>query len=311
MEKSIAKAEVLLEALPYIRRFSGKTIVIKYGGHAMIDADLKESFGQDVALLKFIGINPVVVHGGGPQIGELLNRLGIESQFVRGMRVTDQATMDVVEMVLAGSINKEIVSLINRHGGRAVGLSGKDDGFILARRMTIDDPKSPKGPKLDIGMVGEVRAINPAVIDALDRSAFIPVIAPVGVGDHGESYNINADLVAGEIAEALRAEKLILLTDVDGIRGADGAVLRTLNGDHAEQLIREGVIGSGMIPKVECCIKALRGGVQKTHIIDGRIRHSVLLEIFTDEGVGTEVTRRPGATRPRGHRKPAVTPLPR
>lgn len=305
MEKSIAKAEVLLEALPYIRRFSGKTVVIKYGGHAMIDAELKGSFAQDVALLKFIGINPVIVHGGGPQIGEMLTKLGIESAFVRGMRVTDQATMDVVEMVLAGSINKEIVNLINRCGGRAVGLSGKDDGFIVARRMMVPDPNAPDGPKLDIGMVGEIRAINPSVIETLDRSDFIPVIAPIGVGTGGESYNINADLVAGEVAEAVRAEKLILLTDVDGIRGADGNVIRALESERAEQLIREGVIAAGMIPKVECCIKALRGGVNKTHIIDGRVRHSVLLEIFTDEGVGTEVNRRAGS-RPRASRARSV-----
>lgn len=299
MEKSIAKAEVLLEALPYIRRFSGKTVVIKYGGHAMVDAELKESFAQDVALLKFIGINPVIVHGGGPQIGALLEKLGIQSQFVRGMRVTDQATMDVVEMVLAGKINQEIVSLINRHGGRAVGLSGKDDNFILARRMQVEDPSAPKAGKLDIGLVGEVRAINPAIIDSLDRSDFIPVIAPIGVGDDGQSYNINADLVAGEVAEALRAEKLILLTDVEGIRDASKTILRTLDSERAEQLIRDGTIAAGMIPKVECCTKALRGGVQKTHIIDGRVRHAVLLEIFTDEGVGTEVTRAAG-TRTRG-----------
>lgn len=291
MEKLIAKAEVLLDALPYIRRYSGKTMVIKYGGHAMVDEELKESFAQDIVLLKYVGINPVIVHGGGPQIGQLLKQLGIESQFVRGMRVTDRQTMDVVEMVLVGKINKEIVNLINHHGGRAVGLSGKDGELILAKKLTVAADDGGAG-KVDIGMVGEVRAINPMVIESLDRSDFIPVIAPVGVGERGETYNINADLVAGEMSEALRAEKLILLTDVEGIRGPEGNLLSTLDIEHAQQLIREGVIAEGMIPKVECCIAALRGGTKKTHIIDGRVRHAVLLEIFTKEGVGTEVVRR-------------------
>lgn len=291
MDNLIAKADTLLEALPYLRRFSGKTIVIKYGGHAMIDEGLKASFAEDVVLLKFIGINPVVVHGGGPQIAQLLDQLGIESHFVGGMRVTDQRTMDVVEMVLGGKVNKEIVALINAHGGRAVGLSGKDDSFILADRMMVRTPGQPEADGVDVGLVGRVRAINPALIEALDRSDFIPVIAPVGVGSQGETYNINADLVAGEVAEALRAEKLILLTDVEGIRGADGEVIRTLDVAAAERLKEEGVIAAGMIPKVDCCTKALRGGVGKTHIVDGRMRHAVLLEIFTDEGVGTEVVR--------------------
>jgi acetylglutamate kinase len=290
MEQLIAKAEVLLDALPYIRRYSGKTMVIKYGGHAMVDEDLKESFAQDIVLLKFVGINPVIVHGGGPQIGQLLKQLGIQSQFVRGMRVTDQQTMDVVEMVLVGKINKQIVNLINHHGGRAVGLSGKDGGLILAKKLTVQSEEMGVG-KVDIGLVGEVRAINPLVIDSLDHSDFIPVIAPVGVGERGETYNINSDLVAGEMAEALHAEKLILLTDVEGIRDADGNVMSTLDMDHAAQLIRDGIISAGMIPKVECCIEALRGGAKKTHIIDGRLRHAVLLEIFTKEGVGTEVVR--------------------
>jgi acetylglutamate kinase len=291
VQERIAKAEILLDALPYIRRFSGKTMVIKYGGHAMVDEELKESFAQDIVLLKFVGINPVIVHGGGPQIGLLLQQLGIESQFVRGMRVTNQQTMDVVEMVLVGKINKEIVSLINRHGGRAVGLSGKDGELILAKKLTVPAEESKGGEPVDIGLVGEVRAINPMVIETLDRSDFIPVIAPVGVGDRGETYNINADLVAGEVAEALGAEKLILLTDVEGIRDAQGNVLSTVDIERATQLIREGVIAGGMIPKVECCIEALRGGARKTHIIDGRVRHAVLLEIFTREGVGTEVVR--------------------
>jgi acetylglutamate kinase len=287
----IAKAQVLLDALPYIRRFAGTTMVIKYGGHAMIDDELKESFAQDIVLLKFVGINPVIVHGGGPQIGQLLRQLGIESQFVRGMRVTDQQTMDVVEMVLVGKVNKEIVSLINRHGGRAVGLSGKDGELILAKKLTLPVGQGDGAEKLDIGMVGEVRAINPLVIESLDRSDFIPVIAPVGVGERGDTYNINADLVAGEVAEALRAEKLILLTDVEGIHDEQGNVLPTLDMDRAMRLIRAGVISEGMIPKVECCLEALRGGARKTHIIDGRVRHALLLEIFTREGVGTEVVR--------------------
>ncbi|MGD0950503.1 MAG: acetylglutamate kinase [Candidatus Binatia bacterium] len=293
MEKPIAKAEVLLDALPYIRRYSGKTMVIKYGGHAMVDEELKENFAQDMVLLKYVGINPVIVHGGGPQIGQLLKQLGIESQFVRGMRVTDQQTMDVVEMVLVGKINKEIVNAINHHGGRAVGLSGKDGELIVAKKLTV--PAGEGGAeKLDIGMVGEVRGINPIVIESLERSDFIAIIAPIGVGERGETYNINADSVAGEMAEALHAEKLILLTDVEGIRDSSGNVLPTLDLEHALQLIRDGVISAGMIPKVECCIKALRGGVNKTHIIDGRVRHAVLLEILTKEGVGTEVVR--GAT---------------
>jgi acetylglutamate kinase len=291
MEKPIAKAEVLLDALPYIRRYSGKTMVIKYGGHAMVDEELKENFAQDTVLLKYVGINPVIVHGGGPQIGQLLKQLGIESQFVRGMRVTDQQTMDVVEMVLVGKINKEIVNAINHHGGRAVGLSGKDGELIVAKKLTVPAEEAGAG-KLDIGMVGEVRAINPLVIESLGRSDFIPIIAPIGVGERGETYNINADSVAGEMAEDLHAEKLILLTDVEGIRDSSGNVLPTLDLEHALQLIRDGVISAGMIPKVECCIKALRGGVNKTHIIDGRVRHAVLLEIFTKEGVGTEVVRR-------------------
>lgn len=304
MQELIAKADILLDALPYIRRYSGKTMVIKYGGHAMTDDELKESFAQDIVLLKFVGINPVIVHGGGPQIGRLLQQLGIESQFVRGMRVTDAQTMDVVEMVL-GKINKEIVSLINRHGGRAVGLSGKDGELILARKLRVETQEAGKVGKVDIGLVGEVRAVNPAIIEALDESDFIPVIAPVGVGESGETYNINADLVAGEVAEALRAEKLLLLTDVEGIKDASGTLIPAVDMHRAEQLIRDGVISAGMIPKVECCIEALRGGARKTHIIDGRVRHAVLLEIFTREGVGTEVVRevpRPVAPRKRAAR---------
>ncbi len=288
----IAKAEVLLDALPYIRRFAGKTLVIKYGGHAMIDEALKDSFARDIVLLKFVGINPVIVHGGGPQIGAMLAQLGIESRFVRGMRVTDQATMDVVEMVLVGKTNKEIVTLIHRHGGHAVGLSGKDGELIRARQLKMRVPGASGGDEeLDLGMVGEVTAVNPLVLETLDRGDIIPVIAPVGVGDGGETYNINADLVAGKVAEALGAEKLILLTDVEGIRDASGQVLASLDDAQARRLIGEGVIGEGMIPKVECCLEALRNGVKQTHIIDGRLRHAILLETFTREGVGTEVVR--------------------
>jgi acetylglutamate kinase len=293
MEDFIGKAEVLMEALPYIQRFYGKTFVIKYGGNAMIDEELKASFAQDIVLLKYVGINPVVVHGGGPQIDELLDKLGITSRFVRGMRITDQQTLDVVEMVLVGKVNKEIVSLINQHGGMAVGLSGKDGGLILARKMNVTVSENGETPEIiDIGMVGEIIGINPLVINSLDENKFIPVIAPVGVGRSGETYNINADLVAGEIAEALHAEKLILMTDVAGVKDRKGELLSTLKVNQARKMIEDGVIASGMIPKVECCMEALKGGVEKTHIIDGRIKHVVLLEIFTKEGVGTEVVRK-------------------
>jgi len=288
----IEKADTLLEALPYIQRFSGKTVVVKYGGHAMEDEELKQRFAQDIVLLKFVGMNPVVVHGGGPQIGEMLKKLDIPSRFVRGMRVTDAATMDVVEMVL-GKINQEVVTLIHRQGGKAVGLSGKDGELIVARKMLVTVTSEGQPPAThDVGLVGEVVGVNPRVIDALTAANFIPVIAPVGVGEGGETYNINADLVAGKVAEALQAEKLILLTDIEGIKGKDGALIPTLGSDQAEVLIQDGTIGEGMIPKVECCIAALRGGVKKTHIIDGRVRHAMLLEIFTKEGIGTEVVRR-------------------
>jgi len=290
----IARAETLLEALPYIRRYAGTTMVIKYGGHAMTDDALRASFAQDIVLLKYVGINPVIVHGGGPQINRVLDMLGIEPQFVRGMRVTDPQTMDVVEMVL-GKITNEIVTLIQRQGGRAVGLSGKDGELIRARKLTVATEESGRRTKVDIGLVGEVQAINPEVIEALDRADFIPVIAPIGVGEDGKSYNINADLVAGELAAALQAEKLILLTDVEGIRGPDGQVLSTIDVEQAQELVRSKVIDGGMIPKVECCIDALRRGTKKTHIVDGRVRHAVLLEIFTDAGVGTEVVLRSDA----------------
>ena len=293
MESFISKAEVLMEALPYIRRFYGKTFVIKYGGNAMVDEELKASFARDIVLLKYVGINPVVVHGGGPQIDQTLQKMGISSRYVRGMRVTDPETVDIIEMVLVGKINKEIVGLINRHGGMAVGLCGKDGGLIRARKMSVTVSTNGEPPEIiDIGMVGEIVGINPTVINSLDENKFIPVIAPVGAGDEGETYNINADLVAGQIAEALGAEKLILLTDVEGVKDKKGELLSTLKINQARKLIQEGVVAEGMIPKVECCIEALKGGVGKTHIIDGRVKHAVLLEIFTKEGVGTEVVRK-------------------
>ena len=294
MDDFIGKAEVLMEALPYIQRFYGKTFVIKYGGHAMENEELKQSFAQDIVLLKYVGINPVVVHGGGPQIDTVLDKMGITSRYVRGMRVTDQATLDIVEMVLVGKVNKEIVNLINRHGGMAVGLSGKDGSLILARKMnvTVSSPNGAPPEIIDIGMVGEIIGINPLVIESLDQNKFIPVIAPVGVGQEGETYNINADLVAGEVAEALHAEKLIMMTDVEGVKDKRGALLSTLKEHQARKMIQDGVVGSGMIPKVECCVNALKGGVGKTHIVDGRVKHAVLLEIFTKEGIGTEVVRK-------------------
>jgi acetylglutamate kinase len=293
METFISKAEVLMEALPYFRRFFGKTFVIKYGGHAMENEELKASFAQDIVLLKYLGINPVVVHGGGPQIDATLEKMGITSRYVRGMRVTDPETLDIVEMVLVGKVNKEIVTLINQHGGMAVGLSGKDGGLILARKMNVTVSTNGEPPEIiDLGAVGEIVGINPLIIDSLDENKFIPVIAPVGVGEHGETYNINADLVAGEVAEALHAEKLILMTDVEGVKDKKGEFLSTLRVNQARKMIQEGVVASGMIPKVECCIEALKGGVGKTHILDGRVKHAVLLEIFTKEGVGTEVVRK-------------------
>jgi acetylglutamate kinase len=294
MDDFIGKAEVLMEALPYIQRFYGKTFVFKYGGHAMENEELKHSFAQDIVLLKYVGINPVVVHGGGPQIDTVLEKMGITSRYVRGMRVTDQATLDIVEMVLVGKVNKEIVNLINRHGGLAVGLSGKDGGLILARKMnvTVSSPNGAPPEIIDIGMVGEIIGINPLVIESLDQNKFIQVIAPVGVGQEGETYNINADLVAGEVAEALHAEKLIMMTDVEGVKDKRGILLSTLKENQARKMIQDGVVGSGMIPKVECCVNALKGGVGKTHIVDGRVKHAVLLEIFTKEGIGTEVVRK-------------------
>ena len=292
MQDLINKANVLMEALPYLKRFAGTTIVIKYGGHAMADEKLKESFARDVVLLKYIGLNPVIVHGGGPQINETLKKYGIVSEFVRGMRVTDAATMGVVEMVLVGQVNKEVVGLINRHGGRAVGLSGKDGELLLAEKM-LQEVRQEDGSveRVDIGFVGDVVHVNQALIDTLEQGKFIPVIAPVGVGAGGESYNINADVVAGRVAAALKAEKLILLTDVQGVKDKQGQLLTGISVGEMRRLISDESIVGGMIPKVECCADALAGGVKKAHIIDGRVEHAVLLEIFTDKGVGTEIVQ--------------------
>jgi acetylglutamate kinase len=281
-----------MEALPYIRSFYQKTIVVKFGGHAMIDEELKHSFAMDITLLSYIGMRPVVVHGGGPQIGSLLNKIGKESRFVGGMRVTDQETMDVVEMVLVGKINKEIVNLINQNGGKAVGLSGKDGNLIQAKKLHLPKKAGRSRASVDLGMVGEVAAIDPQVIDTLDRSQFIPVIAPVGVGTDGRTYNINADLVAGEIAASLKAEKLILLTDVVGVKDGRGKLVSSLDAKQARSMLRSGAISGGMIPKVTCCLSALQKGVAKAHIIDGRVRHAILLELFTDGGIGTQLVKK-------------------
>lgn len=292
MQHLIEKANTLMEALPYIRRFSGKTIVIKYGGHAMADEALKKSFALDVILLKSLGINTVVVHGGGPQINETLKRYGIVSEFVKGMRVTDAATMQVVEMVLTGQVNKEVVGYLNQHGGRAVGLSGKDGSLLLCEKL-LQEVKRDNGSMemVDIGFVGDVVKVNQELIQTLEHGKFIPVIAPVGVGENGESYNVNADLVAGRVAGALKAEKLILLTDVEGVKDTGGNLLSSIALDAVPGLIDGGVITGGMIPKVTCCVNAIEEGVKKAHIIDGRVLHAVLLEIFTDVGVGTEIRR--------------------
>jgi acetylglutamate kinase len=291
MEELIEKAHVLIEALPWMRQFYQRTIVIKYGGHAMVDEGLKDSFAQDIVLLKYVGINPVVVHGGGPQIGQTLERIGIKSDFREGMRVTDRETMDVVEMVLVGKVNKEIVARINQHGGQAVGLSGKDGRLIQASKLQLySDQEGDKPPELiDLGMVGKVETIQAEVIQTLEASRFIPVIAPVGVGTQGETYNINADLVAGKLAPALNATKLILLTDVPGVLDSDGNLISSLDTTQAAELIKEGILTGGMIPKVKYAIAAVNGGVDKAHIIDGRVQHAVLLEIFMDRGIGTEI----------------------
>ena len=294
MEKIIEKAEVLLEALPFIKNFFGKTFVIKYGGNAMISEDLKTGFALDIVLLKYIGINPVIVHGGGPQIGETLERLGIESTFVDGQRVTNEAMIDVVEMVLGGKINKEIVSLINRHGGRAVGITGKDGDMIHARRYRKikKSPETNRPKIIDLGLVGEIQHVDPAILVALDQSGFIPVIAPIGLGEQGETLNINADFVASAVAAALKSEKLLLMTDIEGVKDDKKRLLTGLTRKKVEQLVKKGVIHGGMMPKVQCCLDALQGGVRKTHIIDGRVKHAVLLEIFTQDGIGTQIVEK-------------------
>ena len=290
MNREHAKAHLLLEALPYIRQFFGKTVVIKYGGHAMIDEALKKSFALNVVLLKYIGVNPVIVHGGGPQIGKMLAQLGIESRFEQGLRVTDKATMDVVEMVLVGKINKEIVGLVNLNGGNSVGLSGKDGWLIRAKKVELVVKREDAPPEIiDIGNVGEPVAINAKLINSLTASGVIPVIAPVGVDDAGNTYNINADTVAGAVAQALSAKRLILLTDVAGVLDAEGALIPSLSVGQAAKAIEDGVAKGGMIPKLQCCMEAVQSGVDKAHVIDGRVENSLILELFTKSGVGTEV----------------------
>jgi acetylglutamate kinase len=280
------KAKILAEALPYIRRFHGKTIVIKYGGNAMIEENLKQGFARDVVLLKLVGMHPVIVHGGGPQINDMLKRVGKQGEFIQGMRITDAETMDVVEMVLGGLVNKEIVNLINQHGGLAVGLTGKDGGFIRAKKMLIQD-RERVDQWLDIGQVGEIESIDPALIQLLETRDFIPVIAPIGVGRNGESYNINADLVAGELARVINAEKLILLTNTPGVLDKDGNLLTGLTAARVDELIGDGTISGGMIPKIGSALQSVKRGVKSCHIIDGRVEHGLLLEVLTDEGVGT------------------------
>jgi acetylglutamate kinase len=285
-------ADILVEALPYIRRFYGMTIVVKYGGHAMVDEQLKADFARDITLMKFTGLNPVVVHGGGPQINKVLDQMGMKHQFIKGMRLTDEATMDVVEMVLGGKVNKDIVTQINKQGGKAVGLSGKDGELIRAKKLHIvyqeDENKPPE--IIDPGLVGQVTQINPNIINTLSQQGFIPIIAPVGSGDSGETYNINADLVASSMAVALSAKRLILITDVEGVLNVSGELISSIDMETIDQMIKEKAISGGMIPKIECALEALKNGVEKVHIIDGRKRHALLLELFTDKGIGTEVT---------------------
>ena len=293
-EAAVRTAKVLAEAMPYIQRFQGRTVVVKYGGAAMEGETLKSSFARDVVLMKLVGMNPVVVHGGGPQIGRLLERIGKETRFVEGMRVTDSETMDVVEMVLGGLVNKEIVNLVNRHGGNAVGLTGKDGRLIQARKLTMtrSRPELDAPEIIDIGHVGEVASIDTGVLEHLARGDFIPVIAPIGVGDEGMSYNINADLVAGKLAEALVAEKLILLTNTPGLLDRDGGLITALDVEGVEALIADGTVAGGMLPKVRCALDAVQGGVRAAQIIDGRVEHAVLLEVFTSAGMGTFISRR-------------------
>ena len=291
MKKQIRKAETLLEALPFIKTFYGKTVVIKYGGNAMVSDKLKESFAQDVSMMKYIGINPVIVHGGGPQIGKTLDSLGIQSEFVDGQRITNKEMIDVVEMVLGGKVNKEIVSLIDRHGVNPVGISGKDGDLIHAKRhkRVKHSPETDRPEIIDMGLVGEITKVNPKILEVLDQNGFIPVIAPTGKGTEGETLNINADFVAAEIASALKAEKLILMTDTEGVQRKNKKLISELTRKEANKLIKSGIIHGGMLPKVTCCLDALKLGVRKTHIIDGRVKHALLLELLTEEGIGTQI----------------------
>jgi len=296
MNRLIKKANVLIESLPYIRAFRGKTVVVKYGGHAMTDTSLKERFAQNVVLLKYVGINPVIIHGGGPQIDRMLDRLGIEAKFRHGVRVTDEATMEIVEMVLAGQINMEITDLINRHGGSAVGLSGKDGGLILSKPLTakawaesLDRDWDDKDDDGDFGLVGDIERVDPSLLHKLQGDHYIPIIAPIGTDREGNTYNINADLVAGAIAGALRAEKLVMMTDIKGIRDAKGHHLSTVSRKDVQRMVKKGTITEGMLPKVHACLDAIDAGVGKAHIIDGRTPHAILLEIFTRKGIGTEI----------------------
>jgi len=295
VKKLIQKAENLLEALPFIKNFYGKTFVIKYGGNAMVSENLKDNFALDIVMMKYIGVNPVIVHGGGPQIDKTLKALGIKSQFFEGQRVTNKETIDVVEMVLGGKVNKEIVSLVNRHGGNAVGITGKDGDLIMAKRHAKGKRQSPEIDRpeiIDLGLVGEITKVNPHILETLDKSDFIPVIAPIGKGENGETLNINADFVASKIASALKAEKLILMTDTGGVKNKTGKLQSGLTRKEVAAMIKSKVIKDGMLPKVNCCLDALKSGVHKTHIIDGRIQHALLLEIFTEEGIGTQIVEK-------------------
>ena len=295
MKKSIQKAEVLIEALPFIKKFYNKTIVIKYGGNAMVSEELKDNFALDVVMMKYIGINPVIVHGGGPQIGKTLELFGIQSKFVDGQRVTSEEMIDVVEMVLGGKINQDIVSLINRHGGNAVGITGKDGDLIQAKRFRSKVKKCPETNRpeiIDLGLVGDIKQVNSNILNTLDRDGFIPVIAPIGRGEKGETLNINADFVASKIAGALKAEKLLLMTDIEGVKDKNGKLITGLTRKDAQKLIKSKVIKDGMLPKVNCCLDALKEGVTKTHIVDGRVKHAILPEMFTEAGVGTQITEK-------------------
>ena len=295
MKKLIQKAEILLEALPFIKNFYGKTFVIKYGGNAMVSEKLKDNFALDIVMMKYIGINPVIIHGGGPQIDKTLKALGIKSQFFEGQRVTNKETIDVVEMVLGGKINKEIVSLINRHGGNAVGITGKDGDLIMAKRHKKGKKQSAETNRpeiIDLGLVGEITKVNPRILETLDKNEFVPVIAPIGKGGDGVTLNINADFVASKIASALKAEKLILMTDTEGVKNKTGKLQSGLTKKEVAAMIKEKVIKDGMLPKVKCCLDALKAGVHKTHIVDGRVQHALLLEIFTEDGIGTQIVEK-------------------